>query len=176
MPDITLHTGYLPGIIGRVAELHGTYYHRTVNFGQFFEAKVATGLAEFTARLDRPCNRLWSAVEATEAGPRIVASVAIDGEDLGNNLAHLRWFIVDDSIQGRGIGKQLLQQAMAFCDEQAFHETHLWTFRGLDAARRLYEASGFTLAEEWTGTQWGREMVEQRFIRPGKPMLESHER
>ncbi len=42
MPDIELVRGYVPGAIGRVAELHGTYYHAHWGFGLFFEAKVAT--------------------------------------------------------------------------------------------------------------------------------------
>lgn len=29
---------------------------------------------------------------------RLVGSVAIDGEDLGNNEAHLRWFILDVGV------------------------------------------------------------------------------
>jgi len=41
----------------------------------------------------------------------------------------------------------------------------LWTFQGLDAARRLYEAHGFVLVEQWSGDQWGQAMVEQRFER-----------
>jgi hypothetical protein len=43
---ITVQTGYLPGVIGRVAEMHGLYYSRTAGFGQFFEARVASGIAE----------------------------------------------------------------------------------------------------------------------------------
>jgi hypothetical protein len=39
----------------------------------------------------------------------------------------------------------------------------LFTVRGLDAARRLYEAEGFELAEEKEAHAWGKEMVEQRW-------------
>jgi predicted GNAT family N-acyltransferase len=41
-----------------------------------------------------------------------MGSVAIDGEDLGNNKAHLRWFIMDDKVRGKGLGGQLLTQAL----------------------------------------------------------------
>jgi GNAT superfamily N-acetyltransferase len=152
---------YMTGAIARCVELHARYYAETAGFGRHFEAKVAGGLAYFCERLDRPCNRLWL---ATEAG-RILGSVAIDGEDLGSNLAHLRWFIVEREAQGRGIGRRLLAGAMAFCLEQHFAECHLWTFKGLDDARKLYEAHGFVLAEEWLGTQWGKEVTEQRMVR-----------
>ena len=35
-------SGYIPGAIGRVAELHGRYYHEYWSFDLFFESKVAT--------------------------------------------------------------------------------------------------------------------------------------
>jgi GNAT superfamily N-acetyltransferase len=162
----TIQTGYAPGLIGRLIELHALCYAKTVGFGSFFEAKVAKECAEFTTRLENPLNQFWSAVHDNQ----IVGTVAIDGEDLGVGIAHLRWFIVDDSVQGSGIGQQLLLEAMAFCDAKKFTETHLWTFKGLDAARRLYERHGFVLAEEQAGQQWGSEVIEQRFVREGKAL------
>ena len=163
--QIQVLPGYRPGCIGRIVEMHARFYARHAGFGVFFESRVASGLAEFAGRLDKPCNQLWTALD----GDRIVGSVAIDGEDLGKHpegrQAHLRWFILEDGLRGAGTGRQLLQQALAFCDQQAFEATQLWTFRGLDAARRLYESSGFTLAEEWPGQQWGETVTEQRFVR-----------
>ena len=46
-------TGYSPGAIGRIAEMHGTYYHRHWKFGLFFEAKVATEIADFLSIFDK---------------------------------------------------------------------------------------------------------------------------
>lgn len=46
MSDVEIVKGYLPGSIGRVAELHGTYYHKHWGFSLFFEAKVATELSD----------------------------------------------------------------------------------------------------------------------------------
>lgn len=164
--QIQVLPGYRPGCLGRIVDMHARFYARHAGFGVFFESRVASGLAEFAGRLDKPCNQLWTALD----GDRIVGSVAIDGEDLGKHpedrQAHLRWFILEDGLRGAGTGRQLLQQALAFCDQQAFEATQLWTFRGLDAARRLYESSGFTLAEEWPGQQWGEPVIEQRFVRP----------
>lgn len=158
---MSIESGYRPGIIGRCAEMHGRYYARTNNFGHFFEGKVATGIAEFSGRLERPVNQIWAAIDAEN----IVGTVAIDGEDIGNGIAHLRWFILEDGYRGAGIGRRLLDEAMSFCIERRFSEVQLWTFKGLEAARRLYEAHGFTLAEEKPGRQWGKEVLEQRFTR-----------
>jgi GNAT superfamily N-acetyltransferase len=160
---IALTPGYRPGWLGRVAELHALYYSRAAGFGVKFEAVVAGGLAEFANRLDRPQNALWAATR----GETLVGAVAIDGEDLGGNRAHLRWFIVADGLRGEGLGRRLLAAALAFADERAFSETELWTFRGLDAARKLYENTGFVCVEERLGDRWGREVWEQRFVRPG---------
>ena len=150
--SIQIHSGYRPGVIGRVAEMHAVFYARHWGFGAFFE---------FSGRLGEPRNQIWTAVH----NERIVGSVAIDGQDLGNNQAHLRWFILDDGCRGGGVGRQLLTQALAFCDQRGFASTELWTFQGLDAARKLYESLGFALVHEETGQQWGSAVVEQQFSR-----------
>lgn len=158
---IVVRSGYAAGLIGRCTALHATYYAREAAFGLPFEAKVATELAAFMARLDRAGNGFWHAV----AGDAVAGTVAIDGEDLGGGVAHLRWFIVADGERGRGTGRRLLAAALGFCDTIGLAETRLWTFRGLDVARRLYEAAGFELAAEAPGQQWGREVMEQQFLR-----------
>ncbi len=164
MPDrsVAIAQGYVPGLIGRIVEMHAAYYSRQVGFGAAFETKVVGGLSEFVTRLGKPENAIWRA----EWGGQIVGGVAIDGEDLGEGRAHLRWFIVDDGLRGAGVGKALICAAMAFCDARGFRETHLWTFEGLDAARHLYEKHGFVLAEEYRGDQWGKVVLEQKFVRP----------
>lgn len=168
---VRIEPGYRPGLIGRAVDMHAQFYARAHGFGAVFESRVAAGLADFLPRLDRPCNAVWTALD----GDRIVGTVAIDGEDLSGDapgagsaprIAHLRWFIVEDGRRGGGLGRRLLDEAVAFADRTGFAETRLWTFRGLDAARRLYEAAGFVLAAESPGSQWGTEVTEQSFIRP----------
>ncbi|MBT9263359.1 helix-turn-helix domain-containing GNAT family N-acetyltransferase [Pseudomonas sp. MG-9] len=160
-PNLLISAGYRPGLIGRVAQMHADYYSQHAGFGAVFESRVASGVAEFVGRLDQPCNQIWVAT----LNERIVGSIAIDGQDLGNHQAHLRWFILDDGCRGSGVGRQLLSAAVTFCDQQGFAAIQLWTFKGLDAARRLYEASGFELSKEEQGSQWGTLVTEQQFTR-----------
>jgi DNA-binding MarR family transcriptional regulator/GNAT superfamily N-acetyltransferase len=161
----TIETGYTPAIIARSVEMLHLYMNRHFDFGASFESRIAGDLAEFMTRIDSPDNASWRA----QHGDNIVGVISIDGEDLvahmGKGCAHLRWFVVSDSMRGSGIGNALLSQALEFCDQRGFRETHLWTVHGLDAARRLYERHGFRLAEEYLGDQWGREILEQRFVR-----------
>lgn len=160
-PRFKIVRGYQPGIIARITQMHASYYSRTSGFGQYFESVVARGLADFCDRLANPANAIWVAMQGAE----IVGSIAIDGEDLGANIAHLRWFILDDAARGDGLGRKLLSTALAHVDQRRFDETQLWTFSGLSAARHLYESNGFSCVEEKPGKQWGREVIEQRFVR-----------
>ena len=107
-----------------------------------------------------PGKNLWRYTD----GSRTLASIAIDS-DLAARTAHLRWFIVDESLRGMGVGRALLTRALRFADTLDVDETYLWTFKGLDAARHLYESEGFVLTDEAEGTQWGGVVVEQRFSR-----------
>ncbi|WP_051362285.1 GNAT family N-acetyltransferase [Solimonas soli] len=158
MQAFTLHCGYVPGALGRIAELHGCYYAWHWQLGAFFEARVARDLGEFMSRYDERRDGLWTA----QCGGRIEGSIAIDGLH-AERAAHLRWFIAGDALRGNGVGHRLLGSALAFCRERGYRAVELWTFAGLDAARRLYEQAGFVLAEEFDGTQWGRALREQRF-------------
>ena len=154
-----IRSGYLPGAIGRIVELHGAYYASHWGFGAFFEARMARELAEFVDRFDAKRDGLWTAA----ASGRIAGSIAIDGSHAGGGGAHLRWFILDPALHGQGTGRRLLAEAVGFCRSSGKRRVSLWTFSGLDAARRLYEQAGFRLAEERRGAQWGVEVTEQRF-------------
>ncbi len=157
MNDIQILTGYTPGSIGKVVELHATYYARHWGFGLFFEAMVATGLASFLSRYDESQDRFWIAVD----GQRIVGSITIDGSEATTKGAHLRWFILDPEYQGKGVGRHLMEEAMRFCEDKNFQRVSLSTFAGLDSARHLYEKWGFRLVEEHESDTWGVRVKEQ---------------
>ena len=159
MSDLKIVKGYVPGAIGRVAELHGAYYHAHWGFGLFFEAKVAVELSDFLKRYDENRDGFWTVL----TGPRVEGSITIDGIHGDREGAHLRWFILSDALRGKGAGNQLINTAVSFCRSKRFPKIYLWTFKGLDAARHLYEKVGFRLVETQKGTQWGKAVDEQRF-------------
>jgi len=158
MAEVKL-TGYVPGAIGRIVELHGRYYHEHWGFDLFFESKVAAELSEFLCRFNEACDGFW--VASNEE--RIVGSIAIDGINQESKGAHLRWFIVAPENQGQGIGNVLIKEAVEFCRRKKFKRVYLWTFAGLDVARHLYEKRGFRLCEQHEGNQWGKTVTEQMF-------------
>lgn len=158
---ITISEGYVPGCIGRVAQLHAEHYWAANGFGVSFEAKVARELADFCQNHKPGRDGIWLAV----CNGRIEGSVAIDGANAQTTGAHLRWFITSNDIRGQGIGRKLLEQAMAFVRACGYRKSYLWTFSGLDAARHLYESHHFRLVHESPGRQWGILVTEQRFER-----------
>jgi GNAT superfamily N-acetyltransferase len=151
--------GYYPGVVGKITELHAVYYHENWGFDVTFETQVGGELSEFVRRLDGNRDGLWVAVKRGD----FAGAIAIDGSDAFGEGARLRWFIVDPQLQGGGIGKNLITQAITFCRQKQFSKVYLWTFQGLEGASRLYEAVGFQLCEESQIDQWGQTILEQKY-------------
>ncbi|MBF0118518.1 MAG: GNAT family N-acetyltransferase [Desulfobacterales bacterium] len=151
---------YIPGTIGRISELHSTYYYKNWGFGSFFEAKVASELSEFIKRYDIERDGLW----LISSNGNIEGSIVIDGIHAEDKGAHLRWFIVSDGMRGKGLGNELISSAVSFCKNKGYKSIYLWTFEGLHAARHLYDKNGFKLVEQHVGKQWGKDVNEQCFV------------
>ncbi len=60
MSGFEMARGYVPGALGRIASLHGSYYQEHWEFGLFFEAKVATELAEFLKVYEPERDGFWT--------------------------------------------------------------------------------------------------------------------
>jgi len=157
--DSDIVSGYRPGVVGRITEMHGTYYSRHWGFGLFFESRVAVELSEFLNRFDESHDGIWVAA----VNGKTVGSIVIDGKGADREGARLRWFIIEPACHGTGIGNRLMEKAVGFCRKAGFPSVHLSTFVGLDAARHLYEKWGFTLQGEHEGDQWGSVVLEQIF-------------
>jgi len=152
-------SGYVPGVLGWCTARHGQYYAAEWGFGLFFETGVAADMAAFLRRLDEPGNHVFWARDRDG----FCATLSIDGGDAEDGLAHLRWFIADARTRGQGVGGRLIERAIAAVREDGAAGVYLWTFAGLDAARRVYEKAGFRLVKEIEDTTWGTPVLEQRF-------------
>ncbi len=153
--------GYFPGVVGKITEVHAVYYHEHWGFDVTFETRVGRELSEFITEFEEDRDGLWVAMR----GERFTGSVAIDGRKGSTEGARLRWFIVVPDLQGTGIGKALMDQAVKFCETKGYSRIYLWTFRGLERARILYERYQFRLCEEREVTQWGQNLREQKYER-----------
>ncbi|MEN8210809.1 MAG: GNAT family N-acetyltransferase [Thermodesulfobacteriota bacterium] len=121
MDDFDLVSDYVPGVIGRISELHAQYYSENWKFGSFFEIKVATELSEFIYRYNEAKDRIFS----LSIDGKIEGIISIDGTSENRNIAHLRWFIVSDELRGKGAGNYLMKQAMTFCKQNKYDSVYL---------------------------------------------------
>jgi GNAT superfamily N-acetyltransferase len=153
---ITLRTHLKPGDVGTVIHLHGIIHHAECGFNPTFEAYVAAPLADFV-RANSPRERLWLA----EKDGRVVGCIAI--VSASDNVAQLRWFLVDPEARGAGLGRRLIDESLAFCREKGYTSVILWTVESLKAAAHLYRSVGFTKTEEKPGRMWGVEVIEEKY-------------
>jgi GNAT superfamily N-acetyltransferase len=152
----TLRTHLKPGDVGTVVRLHGLIHAAECGFDPTFEAYVAAPLADFVRRAS-PRERLWLA----ERDGRVVGCIAIVASS--DEVAQLRWFLVDPAARGAGLGRRLLDESLAFCREKGYASVVLWTVDSLKAAAHLYRAVGFAKTEEKPGRMWGVDVVEEKY-------------
>ena len=146
-------------MVVKITELHAVYYHENWGFDVTFETQVGAELSEFVRRFDENRDGLWAATRRGE----LAGAIAIDGTDASTEGARLRWFIVAPQFQKGGIGKNLILRAIEFCSQKGYPKIFLWTFKGLEDARRLYESQNFRLCEENQVAQWGQTIREQKY-------------
>jgi GNAT superfamily N-acetyltransferase len=156
LPAVALRCNLKPDDVPAIVKLHGAIYAREHGFDPSFESYVAGPLAEFArTRSDR--DRIWIA----ERDGRIVGCIAIVAVD--ESRAQLRWFLVDRSLRGAGLGSRLLREAIEFSRRCGYTLIFLWTVSALTAAARLYTRFGFRRVEEHSARLWGVEVVEERY-------------
>lgn len=155
--QITIRTGLKPGDIGYIICLHGTLYAQEYDLDRTFEGDVAIRMGEFAKIYDS--RKDYFAV--AELDGKIVGSIVING--LSDDKAQLRWFLVHPDARGRGLGRQLIESAIAFCRERGFKKVTLWTISELKAAAHVYRQTGFVVTREETHEIWGAPRTEQEY-------------
>jgi GNAT superfamily N-acetyltransferase len=77
-------------------------------------------------------------------------------------VGQLRWFLLTPEARGTGLGRRMLETALAYCRDRGMRSVFLWSFAQLDDALRLYERVGFQIAERNNSRLWGAERTEVR--------------
>ena len=155
--NITIRHDFRPGDIGYVIYMHGIFYSKLYGFDTTFDGYVAEPMGAFAKNYNPERERLW----IVEKDNEIVGSIAM--VDIDRDTAQLRWFILLDAVQGQGIGRKLIQEAIQFCRDAGYKNILLWTASQLDAAKYLYESVGFELSESLTHEIWGVDLTEERY-------------
>jgi DNA-binding MarR family transcriptional regulator/ribosomal protein S18 acetylase RimI-like enzyme len=149
---LTIRT-HRPGDLGWVVSAHGRLYAEEYGWDQSFEALVAEIVAKFQASFDPSRERCWIA----ELGADRVGSVFLVRQS--DEVAKLRLLIVDSLARGRGVGKRLVGECLAFARACGYRRVVLWTNSILLPARRIYEDYGFTLTASESHRSFGQDLI-----------------
>lgn len=145
-----------PGDLGWIVSAHGELYAREQGYDGRFEGLVAQIVADHVAAAHPERERTWI---ATLDGRRVGCIACVEGDV--PDEARLRILLVDPSARGHGVGARLVAACVAFAREVGYRRMVLFTVDALVAARRLYEAEGFTLQTSTPTREWGVDVVEQ---------------
>ncbi len=145
-----------PGDLGWVVMAHGEVYDEQFGWDTDFEALVARIVADYATDHDPEREAAWIAeVDGERAG----CVFLVAGDDHGT--AKLRILLVTPAARGLGVGTRLVEECLGFARRAGYERVTLWTNDVLVAARRIYQAFGFTLAEEEPHHSFGHDLVGQ---------------
>ena len=141
------------GDMGWVIQRHGALYAQERGWGERFEALVAGIAKDFIEQLDAGRERCWIA----EIGGEPVGCVFVVKQS--DAVAKLRLLLVEPRARGRGLGRRLVEECIAFARARGYRKLVLWTQSNLLEARRLYQATGFRLAKKQPHAEFGVKLV-----------------
>ena len=142
--------GWRPGLIADSAALMSREYAFRFGVGVQYEAWVTTELAAFLTAFDAARCEWWTVNRAGQ----LVGCAAIDGRVGDGDRAEFRWFCLAEVCRGRGVGRRVLAEAVAWAAQRRLRCLQLHTHLDLSAAVHLYEQAGFVRAEARPGPAW----------------------
>lgn len=145
------------GDLGWLIHRQGVLYNRQFGWNGEYEALIAGIYRDFAETpADAPPHQLWIA----ERAGRIVGSIFVMASDRPNT-AQLRMLYVEPDQRGNGLGRTLVDTAVAFARESGYARMRLWTHTIQASARRIYEAAGFRIAESEPHHSFGQDLISE---------------
>ena len=143
-----------PGDLGWIVYRHGTVIAEEFGWDEHFEGLIAEIVGEFVKNYDATSDR---GIIAEHDG-EIAGSVFLVRADATS--AKLRVLYVEPHMRGHGLGRKLVEKAVREAKKIGYAKVTLWTTRGLDSARKIYENAGFRLVDETPNTEFSSTRLE----------------
>lgn len=149
------------GELGLLIHRQALLYHLEQGWNAEFEALITRIYAEYEEAPANPPKSLWVAEQGGEmAGSVFILPAAEEAE----GTAQLRMLYVEPMFRGQGIGKRLVEEAIAFSRASGYRRIMLWTQDCLVSARRIYQGAGFTLVREERHHSFGADLNGQYWL------------
>jgi GNAT superfamily N-acetyltransferase len=153
-----VHRSLRPGDAEAIGELHRRVYVPEYGMNEVFVQRVAEGVEEAVAR---GWPRAGGGVWIVELEGVVRGALALTDE--GDGRGRLRWFVLEEALRGRGLGRQLVDELLATARSQGMRRLELETFGALSTAAVIYRSVGFTLTWERPREDWGPPIVYQHY-------------
>ncbi|GAC1335722.1 MAG: GNAT family N-acetyltransferase [Candidatus Dormibacteria bacterium] len=92
----------------------------------------------------------------------LVGFTSVGGSDpaeLAGMVGELHTIYVDPTVQGTGLGRHLMGEALRLLQEAGYTDAVLWVLEGNQHARRFYEKSGWSPDGGTGSDDWGASRV-----------------
>jgi ribosomal protein S18 acetylase RimI-like enzyme len=140
-----------------VIESHKRIYLNEFNYDKDFVNFIVDAISEFSENRCPGMDNVWL--------------LKLDGKPKGSivimryedQVAQLRWFLIEPECRGYGYGKPLLRHAVDFCKANGYQKIFLWTNSSLLAARSMYKSLGFEITRQKIRTLTNQELTEEKW-------------
>lgn len=156
LQDVSVRHTIRSGDAGYITYMHGWIYKQEYNYSTAFEAYVAKTFYDSWLNYNASRDRLWVAEHSGE----IVGCIGIVGR---GEKAQLRWFLLHPNYRGIGLGRKLLNEALAFCRQKRYAAVYLTTTDDLNKAIGMYTKAGFVKVSERENHFWADNLIELEF-------------
>jgi DNA-binding MarR family transcriptional regulator/GNAT superfamily N-acetyltransferase len=147
-----------PGDMGWVTQRHGALYSEEYGLNDRMESYVAEVVAKFLREYDPA--REHCGIADQDGMP--IGSVFLVSES--DEVARLRLLLVEPKARGLGVGRRLVEECIRFARQAGYREITLWTHSILTAARRIYAATGFEIADTEEHDEFGPTLIGETWI------------
>jgi GNAT superfamily N-acetyltransferase len=153
------------GDLGWVLQRHGTVYAAEFGWDASFEDFCARIIGEFPALRHSSPGRAEGWIAEVNGVPAGSVYCVPDTGTPGGATARLRMLLVEPWARGLGLGGRLVAHCLDFARQAGYADIVLLTYDQLTAARRVYQAAGFTLDSEHPEEAFGQRMMCQTWSR-----------
>jgi ribosomal protein S18 acetylase RimI-like enzyme len=145
-----LRPGDMDAIVSHHRRIYGEEYGVDSRFGDFVAAAVARAVER-----GFPSER--EAIRIVELDGEHAGSIGLSDE--GDGDAAIRWVVLSPEVRGKGLGRRLVAEMLAFAEDHGYRRVWLETFSELEAAAHVYRDAGFVVTEADTAPRWGRDSI-----------------